>query len=156
RSARLVIASRYLSRHGVIGVDDQRLTGSRTARPIAELRPRPENDPSQLVRNMQRLLLRMPRALRRRRYGWYAGSGRAPYHTGGHVHFSGLPLTGPIIRALDTYLALPFLLIENPVKARRRRAKYGRLGEVRRKRWGFEYRTPPSWLVAPRFAEAAL
>ncbi|HEY8449541.1 MAG TPA: hypothetical protein VIL95_03590 [Bacillota bacterium] len=157
RCSRFVIASRHLPRDGPIGLDNQRVRGTRSARVIVEIRPRPAGEPHALLADIRRLLLRMPAPLRRRRLGWFAGSGPlAAFPTGGHVHFSGLPLTSALVRALDAYLALPLLLVEAPARARRRRRRYGYLGEVRRKDWGFEYRTLPSWLVAPGFASAVL
>lgn len=157
REKKLVVASRYLPRYGRIGVDSQRIRGTHAARPIVEVRPPPSWDPAALSRSLGVLLRALPRALRRRGLGWYAGSGPlASFPTGGHIHFGGLPLSAGLIRALDSYVALPVLLIEDPERARRRRRKYGSLGEFRRKRWGFEYRTLPSWLVAPRFAEAVI
>src|SRR5690606_29101893 len=72
------------------------------------------------------------------------------------IHFSGLPLTAGLVRALDAYVALPLAMVEDPRRARRRRRRYGFLSEVREKSWGFEYRTPPSWLVTPGYARAVL
>lgn len=153
----LVIASRYLSREGRVGLDSQRVRGTRFSRPIVEVRPPPAYEPAELVRSIAQLLRTVPRALRRRNLGWYAGSGpMSAYPIGGHIHFGGLPLTAGLIRAMDAYIALPVLLIEDSSRARRRRSRYGNLGEVRFKKWGFEYRTLPSWLVAPHFAEAVL
>lgn len=153
----VVVASQYLSREGALGVDNQRIQGTTSARPIVEVRPPPAREPHVLVRSLRRLLKMMPLPLRRRHLGWYAGSGPvAAYSVGGHIHFSGIPLTAGLLRAMDVYLAIPVLLLEDPVKARRRRRRYGGLGEMRLKKWGFEYRTLPSWLVAPRFAEAVL
>lgn len=61
------------------------------------------------------------------------------------------------MRALDNYVAFPLMMLENPVRARRRRAKYGWLGEFRWESYGgFEYRTPSSWIVGPHFAAAVL
>ncbi|HEX6989473.1 MAG TPA: hypothetical protein VF282_08390 [Bacillota bacterium] len=157
RTRRLIVASYYLRKEGALGLDNQRLTGSRSRRPIAEVRPRPAAEPEQVVQRIRRLLRRMPRRLRRGNVRWCAGSGpRGNYPIGGHIHFSGLPLTAGLVRALDTYLALPLAMVEDPRRARRRRRRYGFLSEVREKSWGFEYRTPPSWLVTPGYARAVL
>jgi hypothetical protein len=89
---------------------------------------------------------------------WRAGS--MPFDqfpVGGHIHFKGVLLSGQLLRALDNYLAVPLLLIEEPTSARRRREKYGFLGDFRLKpHGGFEYRTPASWLVSPEVSRAAL
>ena len=157
RTSRLVVASRYLRRHGALGVDSQRLYGSRNSRPIAELRPKPASDPEEVVQRIRQLLSRMPAKLRSKDVSWCAGScPREGYPIGGHVHLSRLPLTAAFVRALDTYVALPMLLIEYPRRAVRRRRRYGFLSEVREKSWGFEYRTLPSWLVGAGYARAVL
>lgn len=156
RSGRLVPVSRYLSMKGRLGLDSLQMRGRYGVRPIGEVRPAPHHNPEYLVRRIRQLLLRLYRRVPHRHYTWLAGNGARGYPIGGHIHFSGVRLTAGLMRALDVYLAIPFLLIENPARARWRRRKYGGLGDFRRKRWGFEYRTMPSWLVAPRFAAAAL
>lgn len=79
------------------------------------------------------------------------------YPIGGHVHFGGVPLSGQLIRVLDNYLAVPLLMLEEPSTARRRRKKYGYLGDFRYKEHGgFEYRTPASWLVSPQVTKAVM
>ena len=60
------------------------------------------------------------------------------------------------MRALDNYLALPLLMVENARTARLRRRRYGFLADWRTKRHGFEYRTPGSWLVSREVALGAL
>lgn len=156
RQGKLVPASRYLPRHGRLGLDNHQLRGRPGIRPIGEVRPEPHADPDFLVRRIRQLLMRLYRRVPYRHYSWIAGNGSAGLPIGGHIHFSRIKLTAGMMRALDVYLAIPFLLIENSVRARRRRRKYGGLGDFRRKRWGFEYRSISSWLVAPRFATAAL
>lgn len=154
-TGRTVALSRYLPARGRLGLDRALMRGSRVARPIGEIRPYPDDDPEQLVDQIYRLLLRLYRRLSHSRYAWIAGNGLAPYSTGGHIHISNIPLTAGLLRALDVYLAVLFLLVEHPAKARRRRRRYGGLGDFRRKPWGFEYRTVPSWLVSPDYARAA-
>src|SRR5690606_21030267 len=62
-----------------------------------------------------------------------------------------------MLRALDNYVALPVMMLEEPGRARRRRTRYGYLGEFRWQRHGgFGFRTPASWIVAPHFALAVL
>jgi hypothetical protein len=80
---------------------------------------------------------------------------------GGHLHFSRVRLSSALLRALDNYLALPLMLIEDAATSRRR-PRYGTLGDARHQpHGGFEYRTLPSWLMDPLltggvFALAAL
>lgn len=152
----LVPASRFLDRKGAIGLDSARWPGRRGARPVAELRPAASLNPDRLVLRLRRLLLRLRRRVPSRRLAWIAGSGSARFPIGGHIHFGGVRPNGPLLRALDTYLAIPVLLLEDPDRARRRRRRYGWLGDFRAKDWGFEYRTLPSWLVGRRYARAVL
>ena len=88
---------------------------------------------------------------------WRAGACPVPgLPLGGHVHISGAALTGERLRALDNAVALPLRLLEPPGAASRR-PRYGALGDFRRQpHGGFEYRTPPSWLVSPRLALGVL
>jgi hypothetical protein len=75
---------------------------------------------------------------------------------GGHIHFSRVWLNPQLLRALDNYLALPLMLIEADT-TRRRRPRYGFLGDFRRQtHGGFEYRTLPSWMVSPQVAVGVL
>jgi hypothetical protein len=70
------------------------------------------------------------------------------YPIAGHIHFAEMTPTFSLRRKLDAYLALPLVLIED-AGCRLRRNRYGFLGDVREKEYGFEYRTLPSWLVHP-------
>lgn len=88
---------------------------------------------------------------------WVAGVMPLGYPIGGHVHFSGIPLSNHLLRALDNYLAIPLSMLEPAKASRDRRRRYGLLGEIRMKsHGGFEYRTPASWLVSPEIALATL
>lgn len=158
RTRRMVMASRFFPKSGPVGCDARFVRGTVTGHPLGELRPEPSYSPIELTDNIRNT---MNRALRQAPYTnvhWLAGSmpfSRFPI--GGHIHFGGVPLSGQLLRALDNYLAVPLMLIEDPATARRRRKKYGYLGDFRVKNHGgFEYRTPASWLVSPRVATAAL
>ena len=149
-------ASRFLPRPGAVGCDGY--TSAPGVYPVAELRPAPSSDPRRLVEHLRRCLQQAAAWLPGEEARWQAGSEPAPgLPTGGHIHFSGIPLSGSLLRALDTYLAVPLFLLEPPGSAARRRARHGFLGDVRPKRHGgFEYRTPSSWLVSPEVALGAL
>lgn len=155
---RTLYASRYLKYRGEIGYDRQSWERRGTVFPLAEIRPNPSPSPLVLANNVQRALFQARKALPTSGTRWMAGSNPlSRFPTGGHVHLSGIPLTTPILLALDTYVAIPFMLLERRTRARQRRRKYGRLGEFRRKEHGgFEYRTLPSWLVSPAATRAAL
>ncbi|WP_342561309.1 hypothetical protein NST84_16710 [Paenibacillus sp. FSL R7-0345] len=88
---------------------------------------------------------------------WRAGGMPLPgWALGGHLHFSGVTLTAPLLRALDNYLALPLMLLED-ARAAARRPRYGVLGDFRiQPHGGFEYRTLPSFLVSPVIAKGAV
>jgi len=155
---RILYASRYLPYRGEVGYDRQSWERRGTVYPLAEIRPAPSPSPLVLANNVGRALEKARALLPTARTRWMAGSNplaRVP--TGGHVHISGVPLTTPLLLALDTYVAVPFMLLEKRTRAKQRRRRYGRLGDFRRKEHGgFEYRTLPSWLVSPSAAKAAL
>lgn len=154
----ILYASRYFSRHGGVGYDQQGSRRNRRAHPIVEVRPRPTSDPIVLVERIRQLLKAAQARTPKKGVRWEAGSLPVPsYPIGGHIHFSGVDLTTELLRALDNYVAFPVMMLENPVKARRRRKKYGWLGEFRWESYGgFEYRTPASWIVGPQYATAIL
>jgi hypothetical protein len=155
---RIVPASRYFPRRGPAGCDSVVVRGVRRW-PLAELRPAPAAEPAALAAGLRRLLAAAARSAGAagEPLAWRAGA--LPVRglpLGGHVHVSGVPLTGERLRALDNAVALPLRLLEPP-EAAHRRPRYGALGDVRRQpHGGFEYRTPPSWLVSPRLALGAL
>ena len=151
-------ASQFLPRRGAVGCDAQTAGGNPPVRPLAELRPEPTADALALVPELRRCLRLLEERLASTPLIWRAGSQPVEgFGVGGHIHFSGGSLTGPLLRALDTYLAVPVMLIENPAAAAARRRRHGYLGDVRFKgHGGFEYRTLPSWLVSPKVARAVL
>jgi hypothetical protein len=157
RDGRVVPASRYLPPGGAAGSDSVVRRGIRRW-VLAELRPEPAEEPAAVAASIRRLL---EAAARRIGAGtdaaWLAGAGPVPgLPLGGHIHLSGVALTGERLRALDNAVALPLRLLEPPGAAARR-PRYGALGDVRRQpHGGFEYRTPPSWLVSPRLAVGVL
>lgn len=154
---KVVPASRFLERQGRAGCDAVILSGHRIILPLAELRPDPSPDVAGLVRGLRRTMRSAAASIASAELAWLSGG--MPVNglpLGGHIHFSGVPLTGQLLRALDNYCALPLLLLEGE-GSRRRRPRYGRLGDCRRKRHGgFEYRPLPSWLAAPELAAGVL
>ena len=108
----LVPADRYLPAAGLPG-HDVAFIERRVMRALAELRPVPSSEPRQLFANLQRAMRiaarRIDPAL-----NWRAGG--APLtgiSLGGHLHFSGLPLTFEFMRTLDNYVTLPLSLLED-------------------------------------------
>lgn len=155
-NGRIALASRFLRRRGVAGSDGIRVR-DRIVHPVVELRPPPAADPDVLLRRLRGALIQAARQITETDLRWAAsGMPAKGLSLGGHIHISGIELTDEVVRALDHYVALPFLMLEDSASLRRR-PKYGCLGDVRRQpHGGFEYRTLPSWLVAPLYAFAAI
>lgn len=157
RTGRMIFASDYFPMQGTIGCDARRVKMGRSGYPLAEVRPTPTQCPLELYDGIMSALRKANRLVPNRYVQWRAGTlpfGQLP--VGGHIHFGMLP-TSQLLRALDSYLAVIFLLLENPAAARSRRRQYGWLGDYRLKaHGGFEYRVVPSWLVSPVFARGAL
>lgn len=155
-AGRIVPASRYFGPGEPAGSDSVVVRGVQRW-PLAELRPRPAREPAVLAQRIRRLLRDAAERTAGAGLIWRAGA--APVRglpLGGHLHLSGVALTAERLRALDNALALPLRLLEPPAAARRR-PRYGALGDCRTKpHGGFEYRTPPSWLVSPKLALGAL
>ncbi|PTX58683.1 phiEco32-like amidoligase-type 2 protein [Melghirimyces profundicolus] len=154
---KLVMASDYFPRFGRVGCDAIWHGQNRSAKPLVELRPKPTNDPRQLVLRMYQGMMQASRRIKDKKVQWLSGALPHPgFPLGGHIHFSGIPLNFKLLRALDHYLALPLVMVEDP-KGIRRRPKYGFLGDYRVQfHGGFEYRTLPSWLVSPTLTKGIL
>lgn len=155
---RMVVASKYLPRKGRVGCDDRSLAQDGERFPLAEVRPDPATTPEELIANIRETLTDAHQMIRSRNVQWVAGS--MPFKNfpiGGHIHFSDLPYSSKLVKAFDTYLGFPVMMIEANPTATKRRPKYGFLGDVRFKsHGGFEYRTPGSWLVSPEIALAVI
>ena len=68
---------------------------------------------------------------------------------GGHIHFSTSP-EPKIISALDTVLgSLSNCIDDKQGRLKRERTGYGKKSAYRKKYYGFEYRTPGSFLLSP-------
>lgn len=153
------VMSRVRSYFGLDGCDS-----------IAELRPKPDINPSRVVKtiynDLRRGYLENPNT---RNLYWKAGSITEGYSTGGHIHFGlrGASTRGlcrsnedyykSLTQFLDTYLGQIGRLLE-PAGAAARFAdgEYGRFGDYRSNSHGMEYRVLGSWLSSPRVAEGIL
>ncbi|MEJ9219865.1 hypothetical protein P4H46_17000 [Paenibacillus glucanolyticus] len=155
-NGQIVFASEFMARGGEVGSDAVRFRGE-VIYPIAELRPSPKADPKELLHEMQKALRTAQTMILDRSLTWRAGAlPCGDFPLGGHIHFSGVPLSLSLLQTLDNYLALPLALLEDP-KGRHRRPRYGFLGDFRRQPYGgFEYRTLPSFLVSPLVAKVSL
>lgn len=155
-SGRVVPASRFLPLDGVAGCDAGP-PGTQGLFPVAELRPAPRGEPRALLAQLMSAARAADRLVADRSLRWRAGGmPLTGWALGGHLHFSGVTLTAPLLRALDNYLALPLMLLED-ARASARRPRYGVLGDFRiQPHGGFEYRTLPSFLVSPVIAKGAV
>ncbi|MGI6610526.1 MAG: putative amidoligase domain-containing protein [Limnochordia bacterium] len=151
-------ASDYLPVAGSVGCEMQPAQfNGRSHKPVAELRPNYALSPIRLFNNLKQTVDRanqlIPPGI-----VWLAGSvPDGTFPTGGHIHFSRIPLSTRLLRSLDSYLAAPLLLVEDPARTIIRRPRYGFLGDIRVKsHGGFEYRTPFSWLHNPVLARGTL
>lgn len=156
KDGRIVPASLYLERNGTAGSDAVR-QGDEVSYPLGELRPAPQSHPDKLLQVMRHALDEARRLITDHSLNWRAGGLPAPgLPLGGHIHFSGVSLNLSILQCLDNYLALPLAIIEDP-NGRKRRPRYGFLGDFRKQPYGgFEYRTLPSFLVSPFITKASL
>ncbi|MFC7441510.1 putative amidoligase domain-containing protein [Laceyella putida] len=147
---KLVIASDLIPVRGEIGCDAIWIGENRSNKPLFELRPAPTADPKAMVVNIYRLLTRIAKKTRNVPGKWLAGAMPwSGFPLGGHIHYSGIKPNFKLFRALDNYMALLFVIAED-VRGIGRRPKYGYLGDYRFQPYGgFEYRTPPSWLISP-------
>ena len=136
---------------------DALMSRQKVVYPVVELRPSPQRLPLQLINQMKRLLLDAALHIDDHELRWVAGAmPAAGLALGGHIHFSGMTITPRLLRILDGIVAIPLATIEDPL-GRGRYKRYGALGDYRRQpHGGFEYRTPPSWLISPATAKAAL
>ncbi|AZK47351.1 putative amidoligase domain-containing protein [Paenibacillus lentus] len=148
-TGKVIPASRYLEIAGEAGCDSLRYRGERRF-PLAELRPQPGGEPREVLVHLLRAFRIAYRAIDDKALQWQAGGmPQRGFPLGGHVHFSGIPLTFELLQVLDNYLALPVAVLEDR-RGYKRRPRYGFLGDFRlQKHGGFEYRTLPSFLISP-------
>ncbi|MDK8179737.1 hypothetical protein [Paenibacillus sp. UMB4589-SE434] len=174
---KFISAARFLPRSGIAGCDAVRVNGN-VCYPIMELRPLPSSTPAGLVQELEGAMriaakvidsangFHMSRQVDTLTKAdqtdsgssllWHAGGRpRGRFPLGGHIHMSGITVTSELVRALDSYVALPISLLEQEESsaALRRRPKYGALGDVRSQEHGgaggFEYRTLPNFAYCP-------
>lgn len=154
-TGKLVPASNYLNKDGKFGLDGHAW--------IAELRPDHAVFPRDLVENIRKTL--STEAERLSHLMWLAGPWLKDKPMGGHLHF-GVPLEDRFVDALDNQLGFLLALSEPKEGAITRRTlkfqgshddhPYGILGNIRPKPYGFEYRTPASYLASPGVALATI
>lgn len=144
KDGRYVSANTYFKSNSSFGLDGCEC--------IAEVRPGYSTSPIDLTAKIKTVL----------DYGhekapeleFFAGHFVDDFSLGGHLHFSVQP-EPDIIDGLDTVLsALSNCIDDRQQRQKRERAGYGKKKSVRTKQYGFEYRTPGSWLLSPSTALA--
>lgn len=150
----------FLPRQGEFGADGHGY--------IAEIRPKFAVYPRDLNENIRNALLQgFPQFSPNE---WVAGPYIKEKPLGGHIHI-GTPLTDPITDAL-IHLMCPILaVVENREQACMRRTRafigsggymnnqgrpYGDMGDVKVKSYGFEWRTPSSFIMSPATSLAVI
>lgn len=153
----LIYPSDFLGKEGSLGYDHRSERREGIFFPLAEVRPEPDLCPLKLTEKIREILVKAA-AILPSHIEWLAGSLHfGQYQIGGHIHFSNCEINSALLRALDNYLALPIMLVEDPRNSIQRRKQYGWLGSIRSKpHGGFEYRTPASWLVSPESTKSCL
>ena len=142
--ARNLFSDRNLRAH--LGLDGSSST--------AELRTKP-GTPQTIMTSLSRSIGRAKKICDNNRPSINAfGGAGINVPLGGHLHFSGVSCKSQLIDRLDDFVTIPL----NRVSEEERRSKkgYGMLGETRLNNWGWEYRSPPSWLSHPAIAEGVL
>jgi len=149
---------------------------------IGEFNPRADVHPGQVVRHLRTLVVKTKEHYPRHRLV-AGGGGEYGTSTGGHIHFSGgadyddftaedyswmrrsrrtscLPVTAgnKLVLALDCFVGARMQKLRHGL---RQDASYNLLSKIKRKIYsgnvhGFEYRSAPSFIVTPQFAEATL
>lgn len=126
-----------------------------------EARPQPSENPLKVVNNLHQIFIghcaRHPQLLNLR---WQAGSHQSGAPLGGHIHFglSNRKLGGKTgTELLSNYVGALSILLEDKEEGKKRRSTgYGGAGDHRIQKYGFEYRTPSSWLTSPYVAAGFL
>lgn len=85
----------------------------------------------------------------------YAGSG-CHRPIGGHLHISGVEESEPLILRFDLFIALPLNEVSDTRVRHSSHYSYGKLGQTRPQPWGFEYRSPCSWISTPVLVKGVL
>ena len=138
-NGRYTPAHNYFKSHSSMGLDG--------CESIAEIRPGYSESPIDLTAKIRIIL----------EYGhnkvpkleFLSGHYTDDYPLGGHVHIGTEPKS-EVINSLDTLLySFSNCVDDKYQRAKREKSGYGKRKAYRRKSYGFEYRTPGSWLISP-------
>ncbi len=143
-------------REGVIGHDDHPFTG--------ELRPKPTSSPEELIKTMRGIFKELSWIAGESNLNIVCGGGEGTngYEggsepLGGHIHISKIVSTDSLSRAMDTFIGKE---LKKMAGGKRPGSSYGSNSDCNEKSYGdtfgFEYRTPPSFITFPSVVLGAL
>lgn len=157
-----VDAHLYFQKSGSMGCDG--------CESIAEIRPGISSSPVDLTAKIWKILEGAYKSCPELDY--YSGHYQFGYAIGGHIHFSSDDSTittmfknkagkthifPQLIENLDTvFQPLGLILDDKDQEYNRRQCGYGGLSSYRIQSYGFEYRSPGSWLLSPSMTLIAL
>lgn len=135
----------------VIGWDGHNFTG--------ELRPPTCSSPEKLVDTFREIFKELSMIAEENNVSILCGGG-ADYREplGGHIHISNISSSPSLLKALDVFIGKPLKAMAG---GKRPSNNYGKDSDSKEKeysgsKFGFEYRTPPSWLTFPSITLGAL
>lgn len=124
---------------------------------IGEFRPT-QGAPKDLFKTMKGLLAELSVMIRdngsHSTAKVYCGGGKKLSKAiGGHIHFN-IPSSKELVRLLDDFVGKPLLAMKGAERSGG--SSYGRLSAIEVKPYGFEYRTPPSFIGRPEIFEGVV
>lgn len=141
KNGRIIPADSYLEFKSSFGTDG--------CDAVTELRPGYDSNPIALTAKIKKILDygagQIPADV-----GLYSGHFQYDYPIGGHIHIGMSMESRFIIMNMNIALeALSNCIDDIAQRDERRSSGYGQIGDYRENNWGFEYRTPGSWLLSP-------
>lgn len=126
-------------------------------RDIGEFRPT-QGAPKELFKTMKGLLAELAVMIRdngsHNTAKVYCGGGKKLSKAiGGHIHFN-IPSSKELVRLLDDFIGKPLLAMKGAERSNG--SSYGKLSAIEGKPYGFEYRTPPSFIGRPEVFEGVV
>ena len=119
---------------------------------IGELRPDPACSPKVLTKNISKLYAELSKKIKGNNILVYTGSGRdIGKSLGGHIHIGGMQHTAELLTMLDDFIGRPLKNLKFGD-----RGSYGDYSAFEVKPYGFEYRTPPSFIGNKKLTEGVL
>ena len=122
---------------------------------ILEMRPDHSNNIDEFLCNVEDVLKETSELIDSNIYDLITGGGRFKNEPlGGHIHFSGIKPNGDILKMLDDFIGCPIKSCKGGKRVVANN-NYDQLSAFRNQpHGGFEYRTPPSFLINKKFTES--